>query len=76
MWGQGGFGGCCLWRDIEIDSVTLCWDLIINTFKENGMSVEMLIDFQFIRNLIRGIAVIISDIAAVDCLLNVSLLLR
>ena len=54
-------GGCngelyCLWQANEIDNVTRFSgiDKLI-TCKENEMCVEILIDFQFIRNVIRRI---------------------
>jgi hypothetical protein len=55
---QGGL--YCLWKDIEIDNFSLFLGLgNLNTCKENEMSIELLIDFQFIRKMIRGIIVII-----------------
>ena len=44
----------------------------LNTCEKNEMSVEFFIDFQFIRNVIRGIIIIIYSHYFFNCLQNVS----
>jgi hypothetical protein len=53
-------GLSCLRQAIEIVllHISLGFDNL-NTCEKNGMNVELLIDFEFIRNVIRGIIVII-----------------
>jgi len=50
----------CLRKAIETDNVILFWYLIrnLNRCKENEMSVENLIGFQFVRKVIIGIILI------------------